>query len=180
MASHIIAADRYLILDSKNHLVFPLNREALEAGDGRPRTHLHSYPIIRYAGTLNARSTIMDWSTRNTSHSSPRPATPFVMHTEIARNVIVDLSNREGRCFELAFIKCRLTEFFAYTCFAIKSGRNLAELYDFHQPPTPCIWEHAATSSGCKQIVGESIEKRYPFFAVHRAALTKLDDDARR
>src|SRR6185437_12861425 len=38
-----ILTDRYVLLDCKNHLVHPLTRAYLEAEDGRPRTHLHSY-----------------------------------------------------------------------------------------------------------------------------------------
>jgi Family of unknown function (DUF6492) len=180
MASHIVATERYLILDSKNHLVFPLTREALEASDGRPRTHFHSYfdhPLRRhleraldYYGLERAQ---------HVAHFTAT-ATPFVIYTEIARKMIVDLSNREGRRFELAFTKCKLTEFFAYTCFVINDRRDLAALYDFHQPATPCIWEHTATRSGCQETVAQALAQRSPFFALHRSAIAKLDADARK
>lgn len=179
MAAHLVATERYLILDSKNHLVFPLSREALEASNGRPRTHLHSYldhPLRRHL-----ERTLDYYGLERAQHVAQftATATPFVMYTEIVQKMIVDLSNREGRRFELAFMKCKLTEFFAYACFIIKDRRDLAELYDFHQLVPPCIWEHAATRSGCEESVARALAQRSPFFAIHRIAIAKLDADAR-
>ncbi len=179
MVAHIISSDRYLVLDSKNHLVFPLRREALEAADGRPRMHRHGY--TNHPMRRRLEHVLAYYKLEPAQHvaSFTSTATTFVMYTDIVRRLIAEVVAQEGRRFESAFIKRRLTEFFAYGCFILKNCPDLVELYDFHQIGTPCIWEHTATQGKVKEVIAKTSAGQRPFFSVHRAAIEKLDTESR-
>jgi hypothetical protein len=177
VSKHILT-DRYVLLDCKNHLVHPLTRTYLEAKDGKPRTHLHSYsghPLRKHLERVLAYYRIP--AEEHVTNFSAT-ATPFVMYTAIVREMIKALSAVEGVRFEKAFANLRLTEFFSYASYIIKEKGGMALLYDLHQQPCPCIWEHSADRFGCETAIAKSTALQTPFFAVHRLALSKLSADA--
>ena len=181
MVSRRIPGDRYIVLDAKNHLIFPLTRDAIEAEDGRPKTHLQSYtdnPLrphlersLRYFG-LDASSYVPSFTSS---------VTPFVLYTDIVRRLITDVSGREKLPFERAFLQRRLTEFFLYASYIAKEeGPGLAALYDFNQASCPCIWQHMASHSESQRAILQAQQCQSPFFALHRLAAPKFDSVTRR
>lgn len=179
MIASRVSTDRYLILDAKNHLVFPLQLQYLESDDGRPRTHTLNYennPLRRHL-----ERTLAYFGIPPEPHISHFTAstTPFIMYADIARQLVSDVGAKEGMPFEVAFLKFRLTEFFAYACHIIKTGTSLKNLYDFHQRACPCIWEHTASAAGCRTEIERVVASGGPFFAIHKNAIRKLDPAAR-
>lgn len=113
MARHV-EADQYLILDSKNHFIRPVDQSCFMAPDGRLRTHV--YPVIAvfeayfeaacaYFGVQysEARPTIMP--------TSP----PFMVARGHACALIDLVEAREGTAFFTFFMENRqYTEFYFY------------------------------------------------------------------
>jgi Family of unknown function (DUF6492) len=179
MVSRIVETDRYVVVDAKSHLVFPLDRRFLECPDGRARINVYGFREHPLRQDLER---VLDYLAINNPDSYIdrfTPAVPpFVMYTDIVRRLVQDVSERENSTFEAAFIKNRLTEFFLYTGYIIKCGSDLAELYDFHQVFCPIIWGHTADEKGSQEAVAKAREQRTPFFALHRRAILNLRPQA--
>ncbi|MBS0251917.1 MAG: hypothetical protein JSR78_12730 [Proteobacteria bacterium] len=175
MVAKIIPTERYVLLDAKNHLIFPLCRDDLEAPDGRPRTLLHSYLAHPLRSHLERVLTYYGLEPAQHVAHFTATATPFVMYRDIVLNMIADLANRENDRFENAFIRKRLTEFFAYICFILKNRGDLSSLYDFSQQGGLCIWTETADDPKVQEIVDRALADTQPFFSVHRLAIEKFD-----
>jgi hypothetical protein len=177
MVSRVLAADRYLVLDAKNHLVFPLTRSALEAG-GKLRSRLISFeqhPIrtmfenaVRYFGL----------APEDHVQAFLPATTPYGLPTRVVRELVVDLAERENRPFPLVFLGIGTTEFLLFGAF-ITAGHRVEELYDLSAVQYATVWEEiAARGTGeVGKLIAETEEGVLPFFAVHRRALPKLKDN---
>lgn len=175
MVAKIVPTERYVLLDAKNHLIFPLSRDDLEAADGRALTLLHSYLTHPLCSHLER---VLAYYQLDPAQHVPRftaTATPFIMYRDIAREMIADITNRENDRFERAFNRRRLTEFFAYTCFILKMRGDLSSLYDFSQRGALCIWANAASDLKVQEITNQARATADPFFSVHRLAIEKFD-----
>lgn len=175
MVAKIVPTERYVLLDAKNHLIFPLHRNVLEAADGRPRTLQHGYLTHPLRSHLERVLTYYGLDPAQHVTRFTATATPFVMHRDIVREMIADLANRENERFEMAFDRKRLTEFFAYICFILKCKRDLSSLYDCSQQGALCIWAETTSEAEVQEIVDQAQAGAQPFFSVHRVAIEKFD-----
>jgi hypothetical protein len=173
----VIKTARYVLLDSKNHLVSSLRRDFLETGEGVPRSNGYAHVdklmrtflerTLRYLGINPALH--FDWF--------PRTATPFTMLTSTTRELIRFLESREEKPFAAAFLEHKFSEFFLYSGYLEMNG-VLRTSYEFNQPHSAQIWEETADKNGCTEAIQNHYRTGSPFMSIHRKAIKKLDRTA--
>jgi Family of unknown function (DUF6492) len=173
VATHV-QTERYVVLDAKNHFVFSLTPEFLEAPDGRARIHVHSYKNHLMRGCLVNVLSYLGIYSDDCLNTFTICGTPFVMYTDIVRKLIHDISENEHARFETVFVRNKLTEFFLYTGYIMQSGISVKSLYDFHQLFPPSVWPNTADEKGCTLAITRSNESQTPLFGVHRMAIAAL------
>ena len=176
--SEIIRSERYVLLDSKNHLISPLRRDFLETMSGQARINGHSFiddPMrnylectLRYLGIDPGPH--LEWFTRTT--------TPFTMLTRQARELAGYLDGREGNRIVDVFQEKKLTEFFLYSGFLVSKGL-LTNEYELNQPHCQQIWGETADQTGCAAAVEKAERSDCPFLAVHSKAIARMDRKSR-
>jgi hypothetical protein len=178
-AARVVTAERYLVLDAKNHLFRPLTRDFLETPAGQPRLNGYGFEkhslkdaLIRTLGYFSIDATPF------IAHFT-RTSTPFLMLTAVALEIVAYVEAREHRPFAEAFLDRRLTEFFLYAAY-LQSRGLLASTYSMSQPFCAQIWEYSATEAGVREALGRAAEpKGGPFLAVHPRALHVMGEPAR-
>ena len=173
-----VKADRYVLLDAKNHLISTLDCGFLETPSGKPRNYCRSYEghvMLEYF-----ESTLKYLGMDPESHklSFPRTHPPFTIFTSEARELVQLIEQRENRSFASVFVDQRLSEFFLYSAFLISKGL-LHSLYDMTQPNEPQIWPGNAKAEGCRAAISRATQDGCPFMSVHRRALENMDKPGR-
>lgn len=179
MIADFVDTERYLVLDSKNHLVAPLTPEFLEDPDGRARLVAHSFEKHTLRPHLERVLSYLHMDAPLHLGLFPYSVTPFIMYTAVSRELVATLSKREGMSFPELFEKHQLWEFLLYSAYLINSGRPIDQFYAFNQRSCPIIWVHTAHRPGCERAIKRSNEFALPFFAIHRRALMRLDRECR-
>jgi Family of unknown function (DUF6492) len=173
VATHV-ETERYVILDAKNHFVFSLTPEFLEAPDGRARINVYGYESHALCGHLVNVLSYLGIYSDDCLKRFTTSATPFVMYTDIVRKLVHDISEKEHAQFETVFVRNRLTEFFLYTGYIMQSGISVRTLYDFNQVFCPVVWPEIADEKGCTSAITRSTERQAPLFGLHRRAIASF------
>lgn len=179
MVSNEVSTDRYVVLDAKNHLVFPLQRNFFESGNRIPSwlTNYEKHPLTPYA-----QRTLSYFGLKPGEHlkTLPPTITPYTFPTALVRDLIRSVEEREGKPFPVAFLEQGFSEFFLFASFIIALGITDA-IYDFSGSGCPTIWdEHAIRGAGnLKHHIARGEKDALPFLAVHRRAVSWLDDKSR-
>jgi hypothetical protein len=180
MVSDIVETERYVVLDAKNHLVFPLGRHTLESEDGRARIKLVSYEKHVLRPHLERVLAYMDLDVATRIGRFTQTTTPFVMYTAAVRSLIARIRAREGKPVDQLLIERQLTEFFLYIADIIKNGEGLDALYATDEEfRMPMVWRHTATRKGCLWAIAQASEARAPFLSVRWPAMVRLNRQAR-
>jgi hypothetical protein len=179
MVSRIVTADRYLVIDAKNHLVLPLTRDFLECG-ARLRSRVYSYE--RHPFRVGVENAVRYFGMEPAEHIERfLPASvPYALPTSVVRELVSEVTEREQRPFPLVFLDIRTTEFLLFGAF-ITGGRRVDELYDLSGVHCSVVWKNSALCGGgeIEELIARTERSALPFFAVHRAALSELRDEAR-
>lgn len=180
MVANHLKAPRYLLLDAKNHFVFPLSRSHLEK-DGKPRTYTLDYlnhPLLRYLDP------ILDYfrlPREHNAHFLPT-VTPFVVDSTLIREMIVTMKTKERRPFEDIFLQSavRFTEFFMIGAYILSKKKQFEDYFDLSGCGNVTIWPRDASHEEIvRRKIMHSESQRTPVFAVHRAAFSLLNEGGR-
>jgi hypothetical protein len=181
MVARVVSSDRYMVLDSKNHLVYPLSFECYENGDRirlsrvnyerRPMRHLLD-SSLRYFGIVD----------EGIVRSFLPSTTPFVLPTHEVNALITTIAQRERRPFPLAFESLGSTEFLLLGGFLCSQPGGIGQFYDVSGPDCPAIWSHRAIrgQAAVEEETARVEDERLPFFTVHRLAFPLLDDGSKK
>ncbi len=172
-----VASDAYVVLDAKNHFIAPLGSDFFRAADGRLRVPAYSFETHPLRKNLEHVLGYLGIDPAPHVRRFPATVTPFVLSTELVRELIAGIEQRSGRPFAREFLKSDLTEFFLYSGWILASGRKLEDVYDLDIPQSPAVWPKAADAAGVRAAIATAEERRAPFFAVHRRALANLTAD---
>ena len=180
VASRIVATERYVVLDAKNHLVGPLTREFVEEPvSGRARLNGYAMAGHPLEPALKRVLTYLGEPYQQHLGWFPRTSTPFTIHTSRARDLIEYVERLEGRPFAACLLDRRLTEFFLYSGFLLKGG-ELWRCYQFDQPGTAQLRAGCADDKGVAAFAEKVRRSRSPFVAVHRNAIPELSEAGQR
>jgi len=176
IARHV-ATRFFVVLDAKNHAIKPVSAGHFISPEGRciqRLTHKHE-PLREYTQTC-----AQYFGLTPTGPLDPcPPSTPFVMHTQSARELIAYVEQKERRCF-FAFFKRtpHLSEFIFYGFFLrVIKRETLDEIYEDGGPSlSRTVWPNGW---GLKQAMEEASRRpAIRFFAVHREILKSLPESA--
>jgi hypothetical protein len=172
-----VKTPRYILLDAKNHIVFPLEREFLETKDGK---------LVSYYGDFSKHPLdhclrrVLEYLDLSPTHMTkfPPAGTPFTMVTKLVLEMMQYLECREKRPWWETFLDRRLTEFFVYSGYLILT-HQLHFNYSFQESVERTIWETNQFPDDVRRAIARTEEKRLPFFSIHRRAIPLLDNQSK-
>lgn len=183
MVGRVVSSDRYMVLDAKNHLVFPLSSESYENGD-RIRSIRVSYKGRRgIRPFLDSSLTYFGIDDEDIVRSFLPTITPFVFPTRVVNALTAIITQRERRPFPLAFNSLGTTEFLLFGGFLCSLPGGIGQFYDTSGPDYRhrVIWPEIAAKgqAGVEYVTAQVEDERLPFFTVHRHAFPLLDDKSK-
>jgi Family of unknown function (DUF6492) len=180
-ASRTVETERYVVLDAKNHLVFPLTRDFLEADD-KIRSRLVNYERHPLKSFFERTLRYFDIDPSQHIRAFLPTVTPFSFPTKVVQELVEYVAGREKESFPVAFLKLGVTEFFLFAAFISSLKPGIESFYDFSGKGCPTIWEEGAVAgaNAVAELVTHGEKNRLAFFAVHRRALRKLEEESRR
>jgi hypothetical protein len=175
LSARVVDTDRYLILDAKNHLVWPLSRDHIETGDGRFLSYWVDYSGHSMREHLAYTLEYFGLPARHVRWFTPT-VTPFAVSTEMVQEAIGRVEMAESAPFALAFARPdrHFTEFFLLIAHVLTSGRRLESVYDWSGSPSVTLWPRHAACSHVREALAQSARQESPFFGVHRGAVPRL------
>lgn len=180
MVAKIVKSQYYLILDAKNHFIFPLTREHIEVA-GKPRIFVHGYythPLRRYLEPILKYFGLSEEHLKRMLPTTP----PFYANTALILEMIKSMAAREKRSFEDVFCtsSTRFTEFFMIAGYILSTDRRFEDFYDLSGGSYSIIWKYAAHDDALiEREINRSEQQCAPFFSVHRGAIPLLSENAR-
>lgn len=178
--ARIVTARHYLVLDAKNHFIFPLTAAHIEK-DGKPRMFARSYathPLRKYLErTLN----YFDLPQENIGRMLPSTP-PFYIDAMLASEMMQAIGKREGRSFESVFFDppIKFTEFFILAAYMLSKGHRFEDFYDLGGRGYAMIWDqNAGDDAAIAHEIVNSESRELPIFSVHRRALPLLTEASR-
>lgn len=173
MISKQVTTKKYVLLDSKIQLLRPLTIIDLESPDGKIRselTNFHGHPLEKHLINCCNYLSIDPLSVIN----GFLPTTPpFIMITDIAKQLINDIESKENCSFAETFLKNQLTEFFLYSCYILSIGKKLEDYYTFDNVLRFGLWGHYNNAS-MQSTIKDALD--VPFLSVHRRCYKNMDN----
>jgi len=179
MVCQEVSTNRFVLLDAKNHLVFPLQRSFLESGDRIP-AWIRNYEKHSLRPFLEQSLLYFELNPEDHIKAFLPAITPYTMPTAVVRDLIRLVVEREDKPFPVAFLEHGFSEFFLFAAFITVLGKT-EEIYDLSGNWCPTIWdENAIRGAGnLRHHIARGEKDALPFFAVHRHAVPWLDDKSR-
>jgi len=179
MVCQEVSTNRYVLLDAKNHLVFPLQRSFLESGDRIP-AWIRNYEKHSLRPFLEKSLLYFGLNPEDYIKAFLPAITPYTMPTAAVRDLIRFVVEREDKPFPVTFLERGVSEFFLFAAFITMLGKT-EEIYDLSGNWCPTIWdENAIRGAGnLRHHIARGEKDALPFFAVHRHAVPWLDGKSR-
>lgn len=149
LAVRLVAAPQYLLLDSKNHFIRPVNQSNFIGADGRLRTHM--YPVITgFEAYFAAACNYFALPHLEAKSIEPRPtvmptATPFMMASKHVTALLELVEAREATPFFSFFMETRqFTEFYFYYAYLCSVTGAFDQAYSLRSKPNVTFFASAA------------------------------------
>ena len=178
LAAREVSTDRYLVLDAKNHFVHPSSSSDFVATNGRAIAALRNLgasPSYRYClGYVGLPPGAHEVGIAN--------ETPFTLHTEVVRDLISALEEREGRPLCRVFFahQHKMSEFLIYQAHFLAKGVALKDLYESGTAIGETLWVTTARDARAFDRSMQRLESaQAKLAALHWIAARALDADQR-
>jgi hypothetical protein len=180
MAARIVETKRYVVLDAKNHLVFPLTRRCIETSSGTMLLHPMNYEHHDMRPFLANTLDYFGLNLRDHVKCFLPTTTPFPLSTDTVRDLVDYIEVREKRPFPEAFVYdgFKRTEFFLLGAYLLATGRRFAEFYDLSGQGWATVWPED-TAEDIRKKIAWCENNATAVFAVHRRAIPQLDEATR-
>ena len=182
LIARTVATRHYVVLDAKNHLIRATGLDDFVGADGRAHGDTHPYTahtlkprLITALRYLGASGTVIEESLEDFLPT----ATPFVMDTAVARDMVDGVERSSGLPFAREFELQQLTEFFLYSSWIVVRGPGIDAVYDRVPIPSPTVWPKRRNPEGVVATIAEAELGDSAFFAVHRTTLARGDRSTR-
>jgi hypothetical protein len=176
----LVGTPAYVVLDAKNHAVRDVAELDLVGPDGRAHGGTYSYRHHPLRPYLERTLEQLDLPVEEALDDFGSTATPFVLHTAVARDLVERFRVPGSTSFEESFKASSVTEFFLYSAWLRHAGHDPAALYDGVPTEAPTVWAGSCTAEDVRRTCRAADESDAAFFAVHRRALGRMDRHARR
>lgn len=179
LVSRLVAAQHYLILDSKNHFIRSFDQSHMIAPDGRMISH--TYPVIEgFVSHYNAACRYFAVPEKGEFRPRVLPtATPFMASRHHAEQLLDMVEERENAPFFDFFINAKIyTEFYFYTVFLSKTPGLFEQLYDIRNKPNVTLFSNDADKPERVKIGIDRLDDlSIRIFGVHRNVFHKSNPD---
>lgn len=173
----LVRTSHYLLLDAKNDLVAPLTPSHLFDERGRARIRAYSFRDHPHRARLERTLTYLGMDPQEHLDHFPATVTPYLIDTELAREVVTGVAQQSGRDFGAQFVAAGLTEFFLYGGWALRSGATDSRI-TLTDDPAATIWPGAAGDDArVAQVLAAA--RKSVVLSVHREAWRKLSPASR-
>jgi hypothetical protein len=169
----IARRDWYVVLDSKNHFIAPIGRDLFldPAGFGLQPFEHRSPTLPDHYRVSTGYFGVDERATRFV------PATPFLIHTQAARELLAEVERRERRQFADVFTETRcLSEFLLYGAFLHAFYGGFDRLYRDTEQFAMTHWE---PDTSVTDAVRCAESEKALCFGIHLRCLAALDDKQR-
>ena len=170
-------ADRYVVLDAKNHFVATPDPAFFVAPDGRARVNVYSYETHPLRPAFENVMKYLDLPAADHVGRFTATVTPFVLEVGLVKALMADISARSGKTFAEEFVSQELLEFILYSGWIVARGTDLSEVFDFHQVFCPNIWPRGSSVDKVSEAIEKARTKGTPLFSVHRTALARMEPE---
>ena len=178
LASRHVEAENFLILDSKNHFVRTVIAETFVTPGGCLYTHRYEFNesfrpkfdnACKYFDVDHVPDDLLAMPT----------ATPFMMSTRVARDLVADVEAREGVPFHGFFTSTKdFTEFYFYFAYLLSKPCLLDQLYETRERPQVTLFRSVATEPDKVQSLLKVLDREAVYlFGVHREVLKAANPD---
>lgn len=183
-ALKLLVSDRietpwYLALDAKVHFISPTTIDSFFDASGRPKGGIHSYAEHPLLPMLRAVLRYMDVGGDEYETAFTSTTTPFLLRTNIVRELVSDIGSRNEHGFSAEFERARLTEFFLYTAWQLAREHSLKGLTSGESIESPTVWPGHRTAADVSRVLSGTRDSAITTLAIHRTALARLDATAR-
>lgn len=146
LMARMVKAPQFLVLDTKNHFIRPVGRDAMIAADGRLLTHMYSLNR-HFVGHFETACRYFGVEDVDTSAHAMPTTTPFVMSTSVVRELLEVVERREDKPFFDFFMKnTELTEFYFYYAYILSAPGRFEALYKIRSTPNLTLFRIDARS----------------------------------
>ena len=168
-----VSTKRYVVLDAKNHLCYPVPFDFFERPDGTLKTFLENYTLHAMRKTLE--NVLSFWALDpKLIEAYPPTHTPFCFEQQKVLDML-NFIERKGRPFSSIFLEEGLTEFFTYSGYLIKTGVQI----DYQATKTGGVWDTDSGDEDVRRQLRYNRVQSRPFFSVHRRAIPLLSATAK-
>lgn len=168
----------YVVLDAKNHACRPIDPWAFVTAAGRARQEFHA-DGIGLPAHFAACSAYFGLS----SDACPpcRPMTPFVMRTEVVRDLVALIERRERTSlFDFFCFKRLMSEFLLYRLYLFAERPDVeADFYEEAAPLGRTLWPQSTCAEQRDFYSDIEEDTDALFFGVHREVLEGLCSERR-
>ncbi|TLU74566.1 DUF6492 family protein [Lichenicoccus roseus] len=178
LVHRVVACDRYVVLDAKNHLIRPLHPDFLEAADGRMLSRRYCYRAHPLRHFLENTLRLHDLPVEPHVGWFMQADTPFTVDRSDARSAVAFLEARTAKSFAERLIEAKVTEFFVLAADLMRRG-ILEDRYDFSRIACPVVWDNPVEPGSLAAVIGEAEDSRAPIFSVHRRTLANMNGNTR-
>ena len=161
----LVQTDRYVVLDAKNTMVYPLRRDFLENSKGEPR--LFQIDYTRHSSRRWLRNSVAYWGIADPTKWFVPTVTPFTLITDLVKHAMDAAVAKDKVPFHQLFIENHLTEFFFYACYLRKTGQMC---YDWSGPECKIVFNTTSCDAFVTSFLQRTQAKHLPFFSLHRGA----------
>jgi hypothetical protein len=180
MVSRFVNTDRYIVLDAKNHLIYPLERSFLESGN-KICSYLSNYEGHNLRKYFERAASYFNLDCRERIKAFLPTITPFTFPTQVVRDLIDHVASREQKPFPAAFVENGLSEFFLFGWYLCALEGNFQNYYDFTGVACPAIWKETFDLGPriIFDLITHATRNKLPFFSIHRWAFPLFNDENR-
>lgn len=175
--ARLVRTSHYLLLDAKNDLVADLTPDALFDSQGRAKVRAYSFADHPHRARLERTLTYLGLDPQDHIDHFPATVTPYLIDTELAREVVTGVVEQSGRPFGAEFVAAGLTEFFLYGGWALRGGA-IGTRITLTDDPAAAIWPGAAADDARVAEVLEAARES-AVLSVHREAWRRLSPQSR-
>lgn len=130
LMARLVEGDQFLILDSKNHFIRPVDAGTFVSENGKLRMHQTGInPLFR--SHFDAACAYFGVAGSSGIEQALPTTTPFVMSAQVARELLDQVEQREGRDFMAFFLQNRaFNEFYFYHAYILSRANAFETLYE--------------------------------------------------
>lgn len=179
LAARHVSSPQFLVLDSKNHFIRPVDSATFIDADGRLRTHRYGFNE-KFRSKFDNACQYFGVAELDPNLEAMPTATPFLMSTKAVCELVSDVETREKKPFQTFFTESGVfTEFYFYFAYLLSKPGLLDALYVTRSRPQVTVFRSAAQDPKKLIEVLPVLDRDDVYcFGVHRAVFEVADPES--